>query len=38
MKVASFVLFALAAITGTAALLSVSMQALANDEMAPVRD
>ena len=34
MKVALFVLFALAAITGTAALLSVSMQALANDEQA----
>ena len=36
MKVVLFVFFALAALTGTAALLSVSMQALANDEMAPV--
>jgi hypothetical protein len=38
MKVVLFVFFALAAITGTAALLSVSMQALANDGVAPVRD
>jgi hypothetical protein len=38
MKVVLFVLFALAAITGTAALFSVPMQALANDEVAPVRD
>jgi hypothetical protein len=38
MKVVLFVLFAMAAITGTAALLSVSMRALANDEVAPVRD
>jgi hypothetical protein len=38
MKVVLFVFFALAAITGTAALLSVSMQALANDEEAPVID
>jgi hypothetical protein len=30
-----FIFFALAVFTGTAALLSVSMQALANDEMAP---
>ena len=38
MKVVLFVLFAPAAITGTAALPSVSMQALANDEVVPVRD
>jgi hypothetical protein len=38
MKVVLFVFFALAAITGTAALLSVSMQALANDDVGPVRD
>jgi hypothetical protein len=38
MKVVLLVFFALAAITGTAALLSISMQALANDEMAPGRD
>jgi hypothetical protein len=38
MKVVLFVLLALAAITGTAALLSVPMQALADDEVVPVRD
>jgi hypothetical protein len=38
MKVALFVLFALAAMTGTAALLSIPMQALANDDVVPARD
>lgn len=38
MKVVLFVFLALAAITGTAALLSVSMQALADDDVAPFRD
>jgi hypothetical protein len=38
MKMVLCVFFALAVVTGTAALLSVSMQALANDELAPVRD
>jgi hypothetical protein len=38
MKVALYILFALAVLTGTAALLSVPMQALANDDAVPVGD
>jgi hypothetical protein len=38
MKLLLFVFFALAAVTGAAALLSTSMQALANGESAPVRN
>jgi hypothetical protein len=36
MKFALFVLFALAAIIGAAAMLSVPMQALAGEDVAPV--
>jgi hypothetical protein len=38
MKVALCMLFVLAALTGTAALLSIPMQALAKDDVVPVRD
>jgi hypothetical protein len=37
MKFALFLLFALAAVTGAAALLSVPMQALGDEDMVPAR-
>jgi hypothetical protein len=38
MKFALFLLFALAAVTGTAALLSVPMQALGDEDLVPVKE
>jgi hypothetical protein len=38
MKFAPFLLFALAAVTGTAALLSVPMQALRDEDLVPVKE
>jgi hypothetical protein len=38
MKVALYVLFLLAVLTGTVALLTIPMRALANDDVVPVGD